>query len=349
MEDQEFINRKADHIRFALNEENDAQGLSMLDRVELTHDSLPDFNFDEVEIRSHFFGEPIHTPFFIAGMTAGHQDAERLNDRLAMFAAKHDWIFGVGSQRRDIDSSYEDAFVLDLKKRYPTLKLIANLGITQLIELDQKKNISKLLDLTERMKANALAIHLNPLQEAIQVEGTPHFKGSLLALENLRESLKIPLVLKETGSGVSTAFLKRVKHLDFSAIDVSGLGGTHWGRIEGARAPEGSIAAELGETFKAWGVSTVHSILNSVEVLEDTETEIWASGGIRTGLDAAKCFALGAQRAGFARPALEAAMQSDETLEQWMKTKEMELKTALFCTHPRTLADLNVGKIEGTF
>ncbi len=347
MEDQEFINRKADHIRLALSAESEAQGLSMLDRVELTHDSLPDFNLSDVEIRSSFFGEPLHSPFFIAGMTAGHDDAEALNDRLARYAAEREWVFGVGSQRRDIDSQYQDSFTLGLKKRYPTLKLVANLGISQLIELSSKGSILKLLSLVDRMQANALAIHLNPLQEAIQKEGTPNFKGALDALESLKQELTIPLILKETGSGVSVPFLKRVKALDFNAIDVSGLGGTHWGRIEGFRAPADSITGQLGETFKSWGVSTVHSILNSVEVLEDTQTEIWASGGIRTGLDAAKCFAMGAQRAGFARPALEAALKGDKELEQWMQTKEEELKVALFCTNSRNLTELNVSKIEG--
>lgn len=347
MQEQEFINRKADHIRLSLAAESEAQGLSMLDRVELAHDSLPDFNFDDVEMRSNFFGETLPTPFFVAGMTAGHADADLINDRLAKFSAERGWVFGVGSQRREVDSEYQDSSILNLKKKYPSLKLISNLGISQLIELDQRKNLFKIVHLLEESQASALAIHLNPLQEAIQLEGTPNFKGSLHALENLRSILRLPLILKETGSGMSIAFLKRVKHLDLAAVDVSGLGGTHWGRIEGFRAAPGSPKSALGETFKNWGVSTAHSILNAVEVLEDTQTEIWASGGVRTGLDAAKCFALGAQRAGFARPALQAALEGEAELQNWMKARELELKTALFCTNSKSVSELNLAKVEG--
>ena len=136
-----------------------------------------------------------------------------------------------------------------------------------------------------------------------------------------------------------------MRELKIAAIDVSGLGGTHWGRIEGMRATTEGIQRTLGETFKNWGVSTVESVMNAKEVLPPT-TEIWASGGVRSGLDAAKLIALGAKRVGFAKPALQAALQGEAALDLWMRTREQELKVALFCTNSAKLCELDESKIR---
>ncbi len=341
MKDQSFISRKADHIRVALLPESEARGLHAFDEVTLIHDSLPDLNLSDVDISSTAFGSPIATPFFVAGMTAGHSDAELINQRLAQCAARRGWVFGVGSQRRELDTSYEDSSLQSLKKMNPELKLVSNLGIAQLIELNDSNQWEKLIRLLENSQADALAIHLNPIQEAVQLEGTPNFKGAYLALEVLCEKINLPIVLKETGSGMSSEFLSRVSRLKIAGVDVSGLGGTHWGRVEGLRAPENSKAARLGETFKHWGVSTVDSILNAKSAFDGTPKQIWASGGVRTGLDAAKCVAIGASRVGFAKPALEAALKGEAEILNWMDTIETELRIALFCTNSKNISELN--------
>jgi isopentenyl-diphosphate delta-isomerase len=334
---QQFTDRKKDHLRLSLLEENEAKGSSLLDHVRLIPDSLPQLNLDEVKIGN---------PFFIAGMTAGHEQATAINFTLAKVAAQRGWLMGVGSQRRELEQkNYADSSVVSLREKFPALKLMANFGITQLAELSHQQQLSKITEIAERMQVSFIAIHLNPLQEAIQTEGTPHFRGTLAALKNLIEISKIPVVVKETGSGMSLVTLKKLTELKLAAVDVSGLGGTHWGRIEGARAPAESISRALGETFQNWGISTVESVLNAKETLLAT-TEIWATGGVRSGLDAAKLFALGATRVGFAKPALEAAMQGEAALDTWMQKIEQALKVALFCTNSAQLSDLDRSKVQ---
>jgi len=347
MKIQEFIHRKVDHLRYALEEASQAKSRAEWDCITLIHDSLPDLNLDQVSILSDLRSSSIQTPYFIAGMTAGHPNADQINDLLARKCAQRGWVFGLGSQRRELDSEFEDHPSHALKERYPTLRMVSNLGISQLIEVQNKNHWNRLQEVLTHTGSEFIAIHLNPIQEVIQEEGTPRFKGGVHALEELKKKIALPLILKETGSGMSRAFLKRVKHLEPFALDVSGLGGTHWGRVEGLRAQAESVSSRLGETFQDWGVGTLSSVLNAKEVFAGSPTEVWASGGVRNGLDAAKCLAMGAKRVGFAKPALESALKGEECLEAWMMTKEAELRTALFCTNTANLSELDETKIEG--
>jgi isopentenyl-diphosphate delta-isomerase len=346
MKDQEFINRKADHIRFSLVSESEASESNTLDTYRLNHDSLPDLNLNDISLTASFLGVAQRTPFFIAGMTAGPPDAEQINLRLAAAASRRGWGFGLGSQRRELQDRFLDTPISTIRRTHPNLAMISNLGIAQLIEIDRNQLWTKLRDLLERSGSNAIAIHLNPLQEAIQSEGTPDFKGSWSALQSLFSQITLPVILKETGSGMSPAFLKRISMLPVHALDVSGLGGTHWGRIEGMRAAEDSVSYTLGKTFSNWGVPTAESIQSAKEFTQGSSIQIWASGGIRTGLDAAKCLALGASAVGFARPALKAALDGDAALERWMNQMEQELRVALFCTNSGSVSDLTSDKIQ---
>jgi len=346
MEDQEFITRKVDHIRLSLVAESEALACNTLDGYRLIHDSLPDLELSQVSISAPFLDQLQRTPFFIAGMTAGHPDAEALNRRLAAAAAKRGWGFGLGSQRRELQGVFLDAPVTAIRNAHPGLALISNLGIAQLIGIDRSGEWSRLRDLLARSGSNALAIHLNPLQESVQTEGTRDFRGGIAAISNLLRQVSVPVILKETGSGMSASFLRRISELPLHAVDVSGLGGTHWGRIEGMRAPEGSLARGLGKTFANWGIPTAESIRNAVGILGERGVKVLASGGIRSGLDAAKCLALGASAAGFARPALEAALAGEAALEQWMERVEQELRIALFCTNSAGIPELGPEKIE---
>ena len=348
---QQFIQRKADHLRLSLLDENEAMGKSLLDRIELIHDSLPDLDFADVSIESSFLEQAIQTPFYISGMTAGHADAAQINECFAALASRRGWLMGVGSQRRELGSEfeegYQDSSVHGLVKKYPKLKLISNFGIAQVIELFHAQNLKKLIETAESVQASAIAIHLNPLQEVIQEEGTPKFKDSLLALKFLAESSPIPIVVKETGSGMSEVTLKKLSSLPLFAVDVSGFGGTHWGRIEGSRASNQSLAAQMGKSFKDWGVSTLESTLLANEEFHNKATEVWASGGVRSGIDAAKLLALGATRVGFAKPVLQAALQGEEELDRWMSSIEQELKISLFCTNTANLGELSALKVKG--
>jgi isopentenyl-diphosphate Delta-isomerase len=246
---------------------------------------------------------------------------------------------GVGSQRRELGDLEAAAEWRALRKKAPKVELLGNLGLAQLI----KTKISEVERLVESLEASAMIVHLNALQECLQPEGTPEFKGGLKAIERLAEKLSVPVVIKETGCGFSRETLKRLKGTGVAAVDVSGLGGTHWGRIEGDRNSTGSSAADAAVTFANWGISTVDSLLEATKLKPDYE--VWASGGVRSGLDAAKLLALGATSVGFAMPVLEAALSGEEALLGKMAQFEFELKTALFCTGAKSIAGLQRGKV----
>lgn len=341
-----FEARKKDHIRHSLNPEHQTLSHSGLDSISLPHDALPELNFDEISITTTSLGLALKTPFFIAGMTAGHDQAWKINERLAQDCEAHGWSLGLGSLRREFEDSKAFESLLprwkDFRTQFPQLHCVANLGISQLIQLPFSQILLRLEQLHATLKPDALAIHLNALQEALQPEGTPQFKGGLAALKRLTQECPLPIVLKETGCGFSEKTLHKISTLPLLAIDISGLGGTHWGRIEGARAPQTSLQEQAAQTFSTWGVPTVDSTMNARKILPTT-IEIWASGGVRSGLDAAKLISLGASRVGYAQPALQATLLELEgqpqALSRWMKQQEFELKTALFCSgHPTPLA-----------
>jgi isopentenyl-diphosphate delta-isomerase len=349
MNTEQFESRKRDHIQHALSLSNQASGLSGLARIHLLHEALPDLDFEEIRLDSTWMGVPTQTPFYVAGITAGHPDAPKINRNLALACAEHGWVMGVGSQRRDLESltpaGKGSHSTIDhwrqLRREVPDLILFANLGISQLISAP----LEKIQEVIELIDAQALAVHLNPLQEALQPEGTPQFKGALEALLRVAGGISVPVILKETGCGFSQSTLQKIQGIQgalgggrLAAIDVSGLGGTHWGRIEGARAQQGSLQSAAAITFAEWGESTVDSVRAAKAVLK--EIEIWASGGVRSGLDAAKLIALGAHRVGYAKPALEAALESADAVKGWMSLQEYELKVALFCTGTQSPAAL---------
>ncbi len=332
---QEFESRKADHLRLALDPKMEATGGSGFDSIQLIHEALPDLNLSDIQLETKFWKAKAASPLFISSMTAGHHKGEAINSTLAKVAAKNRWPMGVGSQRRELEDPQAKGEWQRLRKEAPGALLMGNIGLSQLLEVPTKT----ILQLVDSLEPLALFVHANALQEALQPEGTPNFRGSLKALEKLAKACPVPVVLKETGCGFSKDTLKRVKNLGLSAVDLSGYGGTHWGRIEGGRAGN-SPQAKAAETFQNWGISTVQSLIQAGGL----SLEIWASGGVRSGLDAAKAIALGARKVGFAKPALVAALEGQEALDAWMRQMEFELKVALFCTGSKTPEVLRKGK-----
>jgi isopentenyl-diphosphate delta-isomerase len=284
-------------------------------------------------------------------MTAGHPDASKINRILAFACQAKGWSFGVGSQRRDLEAPGpgEDGGLdswRNFREDAPSVNLFANLGLSQVITA----KTDRIAKFVTEMGASAIAIHLNALQEALQLEGTPHFRGGLAAISRLCRELPIPVIVKETGCGFSHSTLSRLAETGIAAVDISGLGGTHWGRIEGTRAGENSIQGVASRAFAAWGEPTVDSVIAAREALAASPSaiEIWASGGVRSGVDAAKLIALGAHQVGYAKPALEKALEVSKTgadaLIQWMELQEFELKVALFCTGSSSPRVLREGK-----
>lgn len=331
----QFEKRKQDHIKLALMHENQTTELNTFETIHLIHDALPDINFDEINIEGVRFGKIVRKPFIVSSMTAGHQYAKQINRNLIEGCAQNNWAMGVGSQRRELTDPKAAFEWQDLRRDFPQVSLYSNLGIAQLITT----SISDIQRLTDAINADALIIHCNPLQECIQPEGTTNYKGSWHALEKLVKSIPLPIILKETGCGFSNKTLLRLKDIGIAAIDISGLGGTHWGRIEGHRASYDPVRQKAAITFRNWGVDTVTSVKQAVAL--KPSFEVWGSGGVLNGLNAAKLFALGATTVGYAKPLLKVALESSEQVTLLMSTIEYELKVAMFCTGSEKLEDLN--------
>ncbi len=336
----QFEGRKVDHIRLSLESKNQATGRSGLDTIQLIHEALPDLDFSQVSLSVKSLSRKIPTPFLISSMTAGHADSKNLNQLLARACSERGWRMGVGSQRRELTDLSAAKEWAEIRKSAPRVELLGNLGIAQLI----RTKTGEIERLVEALGASAMIIHLNALQECMQPEGTPNFKGGLKAIERLCKQLSVPVIVKETGCGFSRATLKRLRGTGVAAVDVSGLGGTHWGRIEGDRSfAQNDIRAEVAQTLASWGISTVNSVLEAKKLKPDYE--IWASGGVRSGLDAAKLLAMGSSCVGFAMPVLEAALKGEAALLKKMSILELELKTAMFCTGSATIAGLQKQKV----
>jgi isopentenyl-diphosphate delta-isomerase len=340
-----FESRKRDHIRIALDPRSQATEIRQVkngagfDRVQLIHEALPDFNFSDIQIAHSYFGQAMAAPFFISSMTAGHQNGVEINRRLARLASLKSWMMGVGSQRRELSDPEAAKEWEQIRHESPHAVLLGNLGIAQVIQTPLVK-IQKLVD---SLEAKALFVHLNALQECLQPEGTPSFAGGWKALEGLVKGLSVPVLVKETGCGFSLKTCQRLKEIGAAAVDVSGFGGTHWGRVEGFRSQPGSPAQEAAQVFKDWGIPTVTSLMNAKEIFPSSA--IWASGGIRSGLDAAKLLAMGATAIGIAQPLLAAALESEEALARKMEQFEFELKIALFCTGVQRWQDFENKKV----
>lgn len=323
---QYFEERKQDHIRLALDQKNQASGLSGLNRISLLHEALPELDFSEVCLKTQSLNQSLPTPFLVSSMTAGHREGVRLNQILAEACAERGWMMGVGSQRRQLIDREMDGEWRLVRQGAPGLILLGNIGLSQVVQASPS-DIQRLVD---SLEAGAMIVHTNPLQECLQREGTPHFKGGIEALDRLCAKLSVPVILKETGCGFSESTLRRLMNVGVRAVDVSGLGGTHWGRIEGGRSEVGSVKELAVQSFWNWGVSTVESLRAAVGLRPPFE--IWASGGVRSGVDAAKLLAMGARVVGLAKPILAAACLGERQLRVEMEKIEFELKVAMFCT-----------------
>lgn len=331
---KQFEQRKQDHIALALAKENQALESNRLDALYLVHEALPDLDFEAVDMSSQRLGVAVEKPFMVASMTAGHHQAETINHHLLAACSETGWAMGVGSQRRELTDPEAGLVWQTLRRDFPSVELYGNLGIAQLITTP----LDTVRKLTDTLEASALMIHCNALQECIQPEGTPQFKGCFEALEALVKAAHVPVIIKETGCGFSQKTLMRLNNLGVAAVDVSGLGGTHWGRIEGHRAPQDSLQHAAAKSFQNWGVDTPQSVQNAVSL--SPNFEVWGSGGVRNGLDAAKLLALGASTIGFAKPMLQAATESKDAVIRVMKTIEYELRVALFCTGSQNISEL---------
>ena len=336
--DNGFEERKRDHISLSLKTESQSESQAGFDKIQLIHSSFPDLNLEEVSIHQTWRDYHLKTPFFVSSMTGGWSQSLDFNLKLARACERRSWILCVGSQRGQLKDKEKAKEWEQLRKACPQVLLFGNLGLSQLI----KSSKEDILSLIDSLSAQAMIIHMNPLQEALQKEGTAQFKGGLKALEKLIQYSPVPVMVKETGCGFSKKALDDLNGLGLAVLDLSGKGGTHWGRIEGLRYEKDEALFGIGESFSRWGVSTLQSLIYSQEKTRDYE--LWASGGFKNGVSACKALALGARFVGFGRIILQALTQSEEKLEQLMTRLEYELKVSLFCTNSSCLSELQKTK-----
>jgi isopentenyl-diphosphate delta-isomerase len=317
--------RKLDHIEICLNKDVESS-YSGFEDVMLIHKAIPEVDFDEIDTSVNFLGKKLSAPFLIASITGGHPKAVEINRNLALAVEELGLGMGVGSQRAGIEGGDIESFLV-VRECAPKAFIYANIGLPQVI-----KDVEYADRAVEMIDADALAIHLNYLQEAIQPEGDKFSKNAYKAIEEICRSLKVPVIVKETGAGISRSIALKLKTIGVSALDVGGKGGTSFSAVEAYRC-EG-YKAEIGKIFWDWGIPTAYSIVECYDVLP-----VIATGGVRNGLDLAKALALGAVVGSSALPFLKRAVEGVESVKELLKYYIEGLKVAMFLTGCRKIED----------
>jgi isopentenyl-diphosphate delta-isomerase len=326
--------RKAEHIRLAL-EERMQLGVNYFDEYHFEHAALPEIDFDDIDIGVDFLGRRLAAPLLVSSMTGGTEAAGLINRNLAAGAERTGIAVGVGSQRKALeDPAKADTF--KVREVAPSVPLLANLGAVQ---LNSGLGARECLQAVEMIGADALILHLNPLQEAIQPEGQRNFAGLLPKIGEVVRALPVPIVVKEIGCGISAATARALAGQGIRIIDTAGVGGTSWARIEAERAGD----LDLGEVFAGWGIPTPLSIR---EVRSVGGLTVIASGGLRNGIDVAKALALGADLAGMAYPFLQAATESPERVVDKVQRIVLELKICMFCLGVKSVPELRHARLR---
>ena len=334
MGDEITARRKDAHLDVAATGDVEPAGNStLLDCVQLVHCAMPELALEDVDATAELLGKKLRFPLIITGMTGGTERAAEVNRQLAALAERHGIAFGVGSQRVMSDDPGRAAS-FDVRKMAPTTIILGNIGLRQSAALGAERT-AKLVD---AIGADGLALHLNPAQELTQPEGDRDFRGGYKVVDDLVKALGARLVVKETGCGISSEVARRLAELGVRNIDVSGLGGTSWVRVEQLRAS--GVAAEVGEVFSTWGIPTAAAVV-AVRRAVGKDVRVIASGGIRNGLDAAKALALGADLAGVALPVFRALQSGGpERANQALEALIAGLTRALVLTGSQSPARL---------
>ena len=331
--------RKAEHIQINLERDVSSTLTTGLERIHLIHQALPEINLNDVSISQNLFGKTISSPILISSMTGGTSKTAEINQKLASAAQETGIVMGLGSQRAAIeDTELVDSF--KVRKYAPDILLFANIGAVQLNLGYSADTCQKAIDMIE---ADALILHLNPLQEALQPEGDTQFKDLLVKIEKICRKLTVPVIVKEVGWGISSQCARMLNDIGVTAIDVAGAGGTSWSQVEMYRNDD-PYAAETAAVFRDWGITTVDSILNVKE--NAPEVMIFASGGLRNGLDIAKCLALGAKLGGMAGLFLRAAAIDYDHLLRTIQRLSHEIQICLFATGKQNLHDFDHSVIQ---
>ncbi|SDW75343.1 isopentenyl-diphosphate delta-isomerase [Pseudomonas syringae] len=341
MDNSDLGRRKDDHLDIVLEQRGAGSGaVTGLDAVQFEHCALPELNLDDIDLRSALLHMPLRAPLLISSMTGGAERSTVINRNLAIAAQELGMAMGVGSQRVGLRSANDQGLTRELRRLAPGVPLLSNIGAAQLLEADG-------LDLARRaidaLQADALIIHLNPLQEAVQAEGDRQWRGVLNAIARTVESVGVPVIVKEVGAGLSAEVASLLAGVGVRVIDVAGKGGTSWAAVEAGRATS-AADREVAMAFADWGIPTATSLINVRKVLPDIT--LIASGGIRNGVDAAKAIRLGADLVGQAAGVLNEAMLSSSAVIEHFEIIIRQLRIACFCTASADLAALRNARLS---
>lgn len=326
--------RKADHIRINLDEDVGFDRLTVgFENYRFIHQALPELDLNSIDLTTRLFGKVLKAPVLISSMTGGTEQAQQINVNLAQAAQQYGVAMGLGSQRAGI-AQPETANTFKVRHIAPDILLFANVGAVQ---FNYGFDVEHCYEAVEMIQADALILHLNPLQEAVQPEGDVNFAGLAQKIEAVCKRLPVPVIAKEVGWGISEQAAKILADAGVSAIDVAGSGGTSWSQVEMFRAPD-DLHRRVAAAFRDWGIPTTESI--QMVKRAAPHLPIIASGGIRSGIDIAKAIALGASIGGMAGPFLKAATISAEAVAETLEETIRVLRIAMFAAGAGDIAAL---------
>lgn len=337
------INRKNEHLDIVLGGRARSSATTGFEHIVFEHAALPEIDYHQIDLATEFLGKQISAPLLVSSMTGGPARAAAINIHLAEACQELGIALAVGSQRIAIDADGDAGLDLDLRRHAPTIPLLANFGAAQ---LNLGYGEAQARRAVEMIGADALIIHLNPLQEAVQPEGDRNWSGLLSSIEALATRLPVPVVAKEVGSGISARLARRLVDAGVAVIDVAGTGGTSWAAVEAERGRSPRQAA-IARAFVNWGQPTAAAV--AAVRAACPEAVIIASGGVRDGIDVAKAIRLGANLAGQAAGVLQAATESSAAVVEHFATVIGQLRVACFCTGSINLGALREAPLlEGT-
>lgn len=336
----DITSRKDQHLDVILSGAARHGRASGFAEVRFAHEALPDLDHGKIDLGADFLGRRLQAPLLISSMTGGPARAEAINLRLAEAAQHLGIALAVGSQRAALESGGQAGLDMALRLKAPDTPILANIGAAQLTRGFGVDEARRILDM---IAADALIVHLNPLQEACQPEGDRDWWGVGAALEALVRALDAPVIVKETGAGLSGATAKRLVEMGVVAIDVAGAGGSNWATVEGERSTEAADKAHAA-AFGDWGLPTARAIAEVRAACP--KTLVIGSGGVRDGVDAAKAIRLGADIVGQAAGVLAAATESTEAVVEHFQTVIRQLRTVCFCTGSANLAALRRAPLQ---
>lgn len=333
-DDTTHRDRKVEHLRINLQEDVQYSELTNgFDRYRFVHQALPELALADINTTANMFGRTLAAPLLVSSMTGGAAEAERINRHLAQAAQYTRIAMGLGSQRAALqDESLARTYqVRDLA---PDILLFANIGAVQ---LNYGYGVDQCRRAVDMVQADALMLHLNPIQEAVQANGNTNWSDLLGKIERVCRELSVPVVVKEVGFGISGEVAAKLANVGVAAIDVAGSGGTSWAAVESRRSPSPELRA-LAEKFWNWGIPTADSLVRVRRAVPGFP--LIASGGLRDGIDVAKSIALGATISGLASPLLKLANMSPEATISGIQTLAAELRIAMFGIGAKDLATL---------